>query len=216
MYTAGVDSRQRIIESTQELLWERGYTGTSPKAIQARASVGQGSMYHHFASKQVLAAIALESSASTACAEAEAVLNAEGPALERICRYLLKPREVLRGCRIGQMAQDPEIACTTQLRSPVTVAFATQQELIEQTLAEARASGELRADVDPAAIAATLMAVLQGAYTLARAQGSEHAFHRAIWGFLLMLETHTSNGLPERALIDDGPPSLPAARAAQD
>ena len=42
---------ERLIRSTQELFWERGYVETSPKAIQRVAEAGQGSMYHHFAGK---------------------------------------------------------------------------------------------------------------------------------------------------------------------
>ena len=57
------DARTRLIESTQELLWERGYTGTSPKAIQALAGVGQGSMYHHFEGKADLARAAIRATA---------------------------------------------------------------------------------------------------------------------------------------------------------
>jgi AcrR family transcriptional regulator len=45
-------SIDKLIETTQELLWERGYVGMSPRAIQDRAGVGQGSMYHHFRSRR--------------------------------------------------------------------------------------------------------------------------------------------------------------------
>jgi TetR/AcrR family transcriptional regulator, transcriptional repressor for nem operon len=43
-----MDARERLIDSTRELLCERGYVGTSPKTIQDRSGAGQGSMYHHF------------------------------------------------------------------------------------------------------------------------------------------------------------------------
>ncbi|SOE25581.1 transcriptional regulator, TetR family [Streptomyces sp. OK228] len=45
MYSAFMSTPERLIESTRELLWERGYVGTSPKAIQEHAGAGQGSMY---------------------------------------------------------------------------------------------------------------------------------------------------------------------------
>src|SRR3954453_13559214 len=54
----------RLIESTRELLWERGYVGTSPKAIQQLAGAGQGSMYHHFEGKPDLARAAIERTAA--------------------------------------------------------------------------------------------------------------------------------------------------------
>ncbi|MYZ14653.1 helix-turn-helix domain-containing protein, partial [Streptomyces sp. SID337] len=46
MYSVFMSTPERLIESTRELLWERGYVGTSPKAIQQHAGAGQGSMYH--------------------------------------------------------------------------------------------------------------------------------------------------------------------------
>src|SRR3954468_17749100 len=48
MYSPFMSTPERLIESTRELLWERGYVGTSPKAILERSGAGQGSMYHHF------------------------------------------------------------------------------------------------------------------------------------------------------------------------
>ena len=51
-------SAERLIASMQELLWERGYSGTSPRAVQKMADVGQGSMYHHFQGKADLAVAA--------------------------------------------------------------------------------------------------------------------------------------------------------------
>ncbi|GGM28693.1 TetR/AcrR family transcriptional regulator [Dactylosporangium sucinum] len=58
-----MDAVDRLVTSTQALLWERGYTGTSPRAIQERAGAGQGSMYHHFRGKPDLAAAAIRRTA---------------------------------------------------------------------------------------------------------------------------------------------------------
>ena len=60
-----MNSRQSLVQSAQELLWERGYVGMSPKAIQERAGAGQGSMYHHFKGKSDLAAEAIQQSATS-------------------------------------------------------------------------------------------------------------------------------------------------------
>lgn len=63
-----MNTAERLIESAQALLWERGYVGTSPRAIQERAGAGQGSMYHHFRGKPDLALAAMRRSAEEACA----------------------------------------------------------------------------------------------------------------------------------------------------
>ena len=88
-------NRERLIEATQDLLWERGYIGTSPKAIQDRAGAGQGSMYHHFTGKPDLALEALRRSAAHLQAEAEVQFSSPGTAIERVSAYLQRERDVL-------------------------------------------------------------------------------------------------------------------------
>src|SRR5579884_710826 len=118
-----MDTAERLIESTRELLWERGYGATSPRAIQQRAGAGQGSMYHHFAGKADLALAAIRRSAAERLANADALLAGPGTAVERIERYLLYRRDVLRGCPIGRLAQDAEIVADGALRAPVAETF---------------------------------------------------------------------------------------------
>ncbi|HYK03063.1 MAG TPA: TetR/AcrR family transcriptional regulator [Thermoanaerobaculia bacterium] len=42
------DTRQRLVEATQLLHWERGISGTSLRDIAERAGVSVGTAYHHF------------------------------------------------------------------------------------------------------------------------------------------------------------------------
>ena len=44
-------TRYRLVQSAQQLLWERGYVAMSPKAIQERSGAAQGCLYHHFKGK---------------------------------------------------------------------------------------------------------------------------------------------------------------------
>src|SRR5687767_14902909 len=104
-----MSTADRLIESTRELLWERGYTGTSPKAIQQRAGAGQGSMYHHFAGKPDLALAAIRRTGEQLRAKADEQLTGPGTALERIAAYLRRERDVLKGCPIGRLTQDPDV-----------------------------------------------------------------------------------------------------------
>ncbi|WP_327682806.1 TetR/AcrR family transcriptional regulator [Kitasatospora sp. NBC_00458] len=183
-------TQDRLIESTQELLWERGYVGTSPKAIQQHAGVGQGSMYHHFDGKPDLAAAALRRSAEQMRAVAEADLAGPGTAYERIAAYLHRERDVLRGCRIGRMAQDPEVVADPRLRAPVEETFTWLRGRIAEVIAEGREAGELHSAADPADTAAAVVAVVQGGYVLARAAESAEPFERAVRGALALLAAH--------------------------
>jgi TetR/AcrR family transcriptional regulator, transcriptional repressor for nem operon len=186
-----VDTRERLIESTRELLWERGYTGTSPKAIQERSGAGQGSMYHHFQGKQELALAAIERNVADLVTRADADLGGPGTVTERITRYMRRERAALRGCPVGRLTMDPDVMTDPDLRRPVEGAFATVRERLARVIDEGRRSGELDPSVDPAAVAAALVAVLQGGYVLARASGSADSYTQAVEGVLALLACHT-------------------------
>ncbi|WP_326948501.1 TetR/AcrR family transcriptional regulator [Amycolatopsis sp. NBC_01307] len=184
-------TRDQLIDSTRELLWERGYVGTSPKAIQQRAGAGQGSMYHHFAGKRELALAAVRRSADELLAAADAQLRGPGTAVERVTAYLRREREVLRGCPIGRLTQDPDIVADPQLRAPVDETLTLLQAKLTAVLDEGRAAQELPAELDTAALAATIVAVLQGGYVLARAAAAPGPFDQAVSGVLSLLAAYT-------------------------
>jgi AcrR family transcriptional regulator len=189
MYSVLMTTSDRLIETTQELLWERGYVGTSPRAILQRAGVGQGSMYHHFQGKPDLAAAALRRSAEQLRALAELQLGGPGTAYQRIENYLLRDREVLRGCRIGRMAQDPEVVADAELRAPVRETFEWLAARLAEVIEDGRRADELRPGAPAAELAQALVAVLQGGYVLARAADSEEPFHQAVHGALALLRS---------------------------
>ncbi|WP_158884819.1 TetR/AcrR family transcriptional regulator [Amycolatopsis anabasis] len=185
-----MDTRERLIESTRELLWERGYVGTSPKAIQERSGAGQGSMYHHFHGKLELALAAIGRSAGELRDRAEAEFAGPGTAVERITAYLRRERDALKGCPVGRLTQDPEVMADPELRRPVEETFAWLTDRLAGLLAEGRANGEFAAGLDPAATATALVAVLQGGYVLARAADSAAVYARAVDGALGLLTAH--------------------------
>ncbi|MEV4266735.1 TetR/AcrR family transcriptional regulator [Kribbella sp. NPDC049584] len=186
-----METVERLIRSTQELLWERGYVGTSPKAIQRAADAGQGSMYHHFAGKAELAKAAIERSGAELRAAAEVQLAGEGSASERIAGYLQRERDVLKGCRVGRLTADPDVIADPMLRAPVAETFEWLRTRLAEVVAEGKRSGEYPDSLDPQRIAATVAAVLQGGYVLARAAGSVEPFELAVQGLIDLLPEAT-------------------------
>jgi AcrR family transcriptional regulator len=182
-----MDARERLIESAQELLWERGYTGTSPRAIQHRADAGQGSMYHHFAGKHELARAAIERTAEQLRAEAEASLATPGTATEKIGAYLTRQRDVLRGCRVGRLAADPDIITAADLRELLAVTFTWLQGRLAAIIADGQRAGEIDPHLDPQTTSATIVAVVQGGYVLARSAGTTEPFEQAVSGLLALM-----------------------------
>ncbi|WP_237548865.1 MULTISPECIES: TetR/AcrR family transcriptional regulator [unclassified Streptomyces] len=178
---------ERLIESTRELLWERGYVGTSPKAIQQHAGAGQGSMYHHFAGKPDLALAAIRRTAEEMRATADAVLGGDGSAYARIESYLLRERDVLKGCPVGRLTMDPDVIASGELRAPVTETLDWLRDRIAGIVEEGRSQGEFTDALVPQDIASTVVATVQGGYVLARSSGSPAAFDTAVRGLLALL-----------------------------
>ena len=73
-------------------------------------------MYHHFSGKEELARIAIDRTAEDMRAKVDALLSGPGTALERIAAYLRRERDVLKGCPIGRLTQDPDVMDAPLLR----------------------------------------------------------------------------------------------------
>jgi AcrR family transcriptional regulator len=170
-----MSARERLLDATAEQLWEKGYAATSPGDIQRAAGVGQGSMYHHFSGKADLARAAIEQLAGDLERETETALS-DLAALERVLAYLDRERDPLRGCRVGRLTADADVIGDAVLREPVAASLARLQANLAEALAE------LDLAVDPRDLAATLVAVVQGGYVLARAEQDAEPFERAIRG----------------------------------
>ena len=184
MYRMETGAKTRLIESARELLWERGFSATSPRAILDAAGVGQGSMYHHFHGKEDLAFAAMQRNAEDMRAQVERDLAGPGLSVERIGRYLRRERDVLRGCRFGKIAQDVDVAASETLHPLVAEMFAWLQDRLADVVEQGKREGELPARLDSARVAAMIAATLQGGYVLARAAQDPAAFTRAIDGAL--------------------------------
>ncbi|KVD40504.1 TetR family transcriptional regulator [Burkholderia ubonensis] len=186
-------SVDKLIETTQALLWERGYVGMSPRAIQDMAGVGQGSMYHHFRSKAALALAAEERTAAELIAAVDQLLSApaDGP-LERLIAYLRLEQDILKGCRIGRLAADPDVIADETLRRPVEETLAWITSRIASLLQEAQVIGRLPTSLDVRAVASTIVAVRQGAYVLARSANSTRPYEQAVEGLIALIEGQAS------------------------
>lgn len=181
-----MSTRENLVTAAKELLWERGYEAMSPRAVQERSGAGQGSFYHHFASKADLATAALSEVANEMKETSNTALHANKPALERVKEYLKQPREGLRGCRMGRMTQE-EVLRQEPLREPLASYFQYIEQEIGLALEEAQQEGHLDTTVNSTDIAISLIAIVQGGYVLARALQDARQMDQAIHGALALL-----------------------------
>jgi TetR/AcrR family transcriptional repressor of nem operon len=202
-----MSAREKLVEATRELLWSRGYTATSPKAILDAAGVGQGSMYHHFKDKEALAVEAIRVNQAELRAMIEADLTIPGSAVDRIERYLLKSRDVLKGCRFGRLAQDPQVIDSEALRTEVDEMFGWMCSRVGEAIVQGQADGDIPEDLDAGDIAATVVAVVEGGYVLARARNDPEAFTSAARGAVQLLRRAGVHG-PDQGRGEPGSTSI--------
>ena len=152
-----MSTREHLVNAAKELLWERGYEAMSPRAVQERSGAGQGSFYHHFASKADLAATALGEVAAEMQEALDSVLHTDKPPLERVKAYLRLPREALRGCRLGRMTQE-QVLDQEALRRPILSYFLSSKQEITTALEQAQREGTLSSAIDASDVATALVA----------------------------------------------------------
>ncbi|MTG89579.1 TetR family transcriptional regulator [Cellulosimicrobium sp. BIT-GX5] len=176
------DTRARLVAAAQELFWAQGVGATSPRQVLAASGVGQGSLYHHFPTKHDLAAAAVHATTTAGLDAARRDLDADGTAVERLVRYLERPRPALAGCRVGRLVSDQAVMDDATLAAEVRDYFRGLVDLAAAVLVEDGLAADAARDRAHAAVA-----IVQGGYVLARALDDPDAMAAAARGFVALL-----------------------------
>lgn len=187
MYFLDMDTKEKLIEAMIKLLWERGYAATSPKIIQKESGVGQGSMYHHFSGKKELAIAAIQKNTEMMKNDIENIFSESISPLNRVRKYLLREREILKGCPIGRLIYDPDIYSDKELLEPLDNMFQWIIYIISITINESIQKNELK-NINTTELSTTIAATLQGGYVIARSKKSIEPFNQSINGLLKLIK----------------------------
>jgi AcrR family transcriptional regulator len=191
-YSGGMSEtnrRRRLLDATRQLITTQGYEATSPGDIQRASGVGQGSFYHHFASKADLAAAALDELAREMSRDFDHLVAGKN-GTEAVTAYLTAPREALAGCRIGRLAMESSLA-DERIRRPVGDYFDHLRRHLGELLEP------LHGPVPAAWLADLAIATVQGAYVLARATGDPQVMPRATEALRHLITTATTAATPQ-------------------
>lgn len=187
MYNSGMNTRDKLIDTMIKLLWERGYAATSPKTIQKESGVGQGSMYHHFSGKKELAIAAIQKNTEMMKNDIESIFSENISPIRRVKKYLLREREILKGCPVGRLIYDPDIYSDNELLQPLDNMFQWIINLISTTIEESIQQHELKS-TNSSELSSTIAATLQGGYVIARSKKSIEPFNQSINGLLNLIK----------------------------
>lgn len=176
------------MNAAQELMLAKGFGATSVDEICRKAKLTKGSFFHYFKSKDDLGKVLLERFCCTAQGQMKECCGcgeAESDPLKRIDQHIdfaikfSQERVGAKGCLIGTFAQ--ELSDThPQIRSMCAEAFQEWGKLIAADLREAKARYKPKTNFDPKDLAQHLIAIIEGAEILAKAQGDKKLVKKSL------------------------------------
>lgn len=190
-----LDSRQRLLAATCELLWLNSYGSVSVDDLCRKAEVNKGSFYHHFESKAELAKAAFEAFWETMRPGLDAIFSAQVPPLERFARYAAATRDIQakkqaqHGCVLGcpYTSIGAEVSSQdTGLREVAAMKVERTCRYFVSAIRDAQSAGLIPAG-DPEVLAQECQAFATGIASQARITNSLVPFERLADGFRRLL-----------------------------
>jgi TetR/AcrR family transcriptional repressor of nem operon len=171
------NARSKLINAAHTLVRRQGYAATSVDQICAAAGVTKGAFFHHFASKEALAAAAAE--AWTARADELIFTLPEWTRLEdpldRLLAHIDFRAAMMDGpaedfsCYVGTMVQE-SFASSDTLRAAADASMSAYAERLAEDIEAAVVNYRVGDRVNAQSLAYHVQAVLQGAFILAKAK----------------------------------------------
>ena len=168
---SGRPIRDELIDAATRRIQQVGVNGFSYGDIAKELGIKAPSIHHHFPSKEdLVAAVAADYRTNF-----EAMVDAipDGPVLDRIRDYAElfgKTAQDGRLCLCGAVSAE-WLSVGEKPRTEINAFFLSQQNWLEEQLANGVRDGDIVLTLPAAAVAATLFAALQGSLLLSRAGG---------------------------------------------
>lgn len=180
----GEVTRRLILERAAPVFNKRGYAGTSMSEVVEATGLEKGGIYNHFGSKDELAleafaySISLMTDAFVAAQEGKVGLDRLVGIIEAFGEWADSPL-IAGGCPIMNTAiesDDTHPALAARARD----AMESWHRLIGSIVKEAKARGEIAADVDPYQLATLVTSTLEGSLMLSKLFHDPAHEHRAV------------------------------------
>jgi AcrR family transcriptional regulator len=181
----GTDTRERIVARAATVFSQRGFFGSSMSDLLAATGLQKGGLYNHFASKEQLALESFDYAVKLVTDRYTETLAGKTGAVERLDAIVevfasfVEFPALPGGCPILTTAIEADDTMPA-LRDRARAAMTDWQRLIGRTVKSGVASGELRADADPYAVATVLTATLEGAVFLTKLYDDPTYMQRAV------------------------------------
>ncbi|MYS82402.1 TetR/AcrR family transcriptional regulator [Embleya scabrispora] len=163
-YASGDARRTRILNIALQEFAENGYRGTSLARIAERAELTQAGLLHHFRSKQELlvAVLDLRDRMDTEHLDLGVLPLGGAAALDKLAELAEHNRNIPGLVQLFTVLTGEAVTTDHPAHGWAQDRYAMLRSGITASLEAGRASGELRADIDPPAVAAQVFAMMDG------------------------------------------------------
>ncbi len=176
--TEGNSTRDRIVAAAAELFHDNGYTATGLDDILTKAQSTKGSFYHHFGSKKEIALAVVREIVSVRFVRRmiDPVVNAERPlvAIRKVIRDLrtkVRAEDLVTGCPINNLASELALQ-DADIQKALAALFEQWQQAWMQALRREPQLERVTGMKDPRQLSLYLVAAIEGAQAMAKAQQS--------------------------------------------
>jgi TetR/AcrR family transcriptional repressor of nem operon len=167
-----------VLDAALNVIRTKGYAASTVDDICTAAGVTKGSFFHHFGSKEDMVLVAVEHwNRTTGSLFERAEFQQRADPRDRVLGYIDFRREILRGsapdftCLLGTLVQET-FETHPRIRDACNDGITRHARSVGRDIVAAKALYAPDAPWDPQVLALFTQATLQGAFVLAKAQGS--------------------------------------------
>lgn len=180
-----MDMKEKILNTAQSLIQQRGVNGFSYADIAKEVGVSKASVHHHFATKSELVNCLMENYTEQLVQYLDSYSQKNLSAKDKLNYYCDVYRSSLDKKRVclGGMLSAEALTLDSETRPLLSRFFEYQQQWLIQVLEQGEESGELDLNTSAEKLAVMLIATLQGALVVSRAAKTPVFFDQSIEGF---------------------------------
>jgi TetR/AcrR family transcriptional regulator, transcriptional repressor for nem operon len=180
----GEARRAHIVDVAAALVFEHGVAEVSVEDVCRAAEVSPSQIYHYFSDRSGLIRAVVElRAASVLAGSGETIFHLD--TVDGLRRWadeqvaIAHERRCVGGCELGSLASQLN-ETMPEARSELTLGFERWEAPIAAGMSRMKERGELPADVDPGALAISILAALQGGLLLTQTERTPRSLQAAL------------------------------------
>jgi AcrR family transcriptional regulator len=164
-------TRQKIINAAVDLFSEVGYAAAGLGDIIERAEMTKGALYYHFDSKESLATAIIDEGGTMLLRAYQGIRESSAPALESMIHGLFVSANLLGTDKLARTGTQL-LRALGEFSEAAARTYGAWVDELAKTARQAQAEGDMRADIDPAAVGELVAGAMIGAESISSAMSA--------------------------------------------